>query len=712
MEIVPMKMSLDLFSKVYDSIPGLKKSTDALKACGMQPELAAHLMLQCQALNQCIILRAGSPPVYNQKRAPKDGLNLSKTSNQGLIKGSIAVSPRFSRVTNGIGRGTHRKDTEHLNLKITDPDYQHTVALPVTMQDILRELSPEGDLQFLGYENGKLRLAYKESAYEKGKVDPDFQGQFVIDLKDGDPSPIFYSRPWDHPSNNPLWDHEKQRLNKPDELAHIPDEDYFPATACLFKVYYTEHQHELNSLTTFPNESKDNLEDEVELEEVKVFANTPKTALGLIKAIRESGVLESSAPTLMELKLALEQMDSNTPLWEILHLFTPSQLKIVYDHCGLVVTGDWDGLALGHPSLEDIPLELQKQMRVYNTFHKTGYIRVQEKEDLLLAACNYFHYLKANPEIFVTPLGSLLQHISDPLELFSEESLARAGCITPFEYLFQQMINYTTRDVKNQHYGESVSDLDLLQFCFDKGLEAYNQMQPAPDVDPQQRWHDCLQVVIQEIDNSPLHHKTYRKQVLLEHIKNHLKIAIQQQAKTYVIPHPDYEHNVHNLFQHGFDMRNPYGSNLDGAWLMILGDGMVLHGENERQLTQVLVKGQLLERNYIEVSPHALMSEGWGNVIQEQLKLKQPVHVDVLRKFNYWLEHGHDEPSESLLESTPLVVDGQNEIPSAAAACTPEQKSPLSQHAFIKEKFAKLKMNTNPENSDEEAIKLPQPNRR
>ena len=161
-------------------IDGVKLGTDAMIASGMQPEFAAHLQLQNQALGISIILRAGSPPVYNQKRGPKTGLNLTKTSNQGFFKGSLAAEEQFTRIDSKTGKpkGHDKKDTDHLKLNIKDPNYQHTVALPITMLDILKEINC-GDLEVLSYDAEKQRLSL---GYCKNKGNPNFKGQFLIDL--------------------------------------------------------------------------------------------------------------------------------------------------------------------------------------------------------------------------------------------------------------------------------------------------------------------------------------------------------------------------------------------------------------------------------------------------------------------------------------------------------------------------------------------------
>ena len=344
-------MTGDFFSKAMSQVPGLKSSVEAMKASGMQPELAAHLILQCQSLHQCLILRAGSPPVYNQKRGPKSGFNLSKTSTQGLFKGSLALDKAFTRIGDeGIGIGHHEKDTAHLARPIKHKDYQHTVALPIPMLDILRELGPEGDMHVLGYDMGQLRLAYRA-----GKGDRDFHGQFIIQLLEGHKTPQFFSRPWDQPDHHPHWDSKKQIIAKPYELSEIPDHTYEAVFDHAFTLTYVTHQ-----------------EDKIDPESIriaKVFANTPKTVSELLQAIDESHLLDDPTPENSLIRMQIETRRETAKFEEILDLFSEEQLEIIYNQCGLIITGDWDCLALGHPSLstlsEGYPIE---KMRVYNTF--------------------------------------------------------------------------------------------------------------------------------------------------------------------------------------------------------------------------------------------------------------------------------------------------------------------------------------------------------
>ncbi len=68
-------------------------------------------------------------------------------------------------------------------------------------------------------------------------------------------------------------------------------------------------------------------------------------------------------------------------------------------------------------------------------------------------------------------------------------------------------------------------------------------------------------------------------------------------------------------------MRNPYGSNLEGAWLMVTSNGLIVHGDTEEQLVEVLLTEGFLEKNLITVSHGANMSAGWDRVIERQIQL-------------------------------------------------------------------------------------------
>ncbi len=591
-------MPQDLLSQVVD-LGGMKTGSAAMKACGMQPELATHLMLQSKALGINIILRAGSPPVYNVRRGPKTGFNLSKTSNQGLFKGSLAKDKIFTRIdsTTGLGLGHHDKDHKHLQLAVTDPDHQYTVPLSITMQDILREIGSGGDLKVLSCDDETLRLAYKE-----GKGDKNFKGQFVIKLRDGKDVPMFYSRPWDKPDTN--------SNNKPVELSSISDDDYQNLFHRLFTVEF--------GVTQDPSEKTKSAE---------VFANTPRTTVDLKRAILDSKVVGEDDDILQ---------CSNRK--EILEKLGPDTIKQVYDHCALITTGDWDGLALGHP-----PDLNEVFSKVYNTFDVVN--GLSEQTALCTASIDYFNELKHDSRIQGTELGQLIASIENPKVLFSDFSLERAGCITPHEFLYEQLINYSYRDKINSAYGNNRSN-DAIQKAMNKALEYVHSNQFVNHDEPFKTCFDIAQSAyenqVKERRKSMVNpdwaaaNNASWKSIDLEHLGKHLKKALEHPTKPYIVPDVNHDHNVHDLFQHGFDMRNPYGSNLEGAWLLITNEGSVVYGDTQEQLCDVLLIEGFLEHNVFPVNHGADMNAGWGEVVMKQLELGQPVSEKTLEQYDLW----------------------------------------------------------------------------
>ena len=768
-DIAPASATAGISGKntALTDIVGLETGTSALKACGMQQELAAHLAMQCSAMGVIIILRAGSPPVYNYKRGPKSGVNLSKTSNQGLFKGSIAAERRFNRINNGRGIVHHQKDADHLTLPIDDPNHQYTVALPISIQDILREIEPDGDLQFLGYEDGLLRLRYKDG---KG----DFNGQFVINLIKGTHTSFFYSRPWDDPKNHPKWDPLKLIITKPVTLEDIPDSIYNQLFNQVFTVGYVNHRGEIPSSEV--------------IFEAKVFANTPKTVDDMLSAIQAIKIVDSddNATALKEIKKIWEELSarmrgdalfsmplvsddcsaaiapsvttSSLIMSDLLQKeLSPEQIKLIYDDCALVVTGDWDGLALGQPlpefftdTLLGFPAGYPKdQMRIYNTFGEEEQA-MQERAALREASWSYVGYLKekyASHADTQFPFYSLLMKITESYTLFSELAIQRAGCITPHEFVFQQLINFTYRDIHNDVYGEQ-SMVKELQSSFSLALQA-SDLTASPNTrvaqgvectmqllmngssseasdsckldealihvpydDPQTddalsqplslasliMDPPCVEVVrtplknrsplaenslfrtpprkLNELSDTPLNTQldesanetrkrrslsetpkrgrlsetpkrrslsetpkrrslsgTPKARVIEQHVSLHFAEALKTNAaSSYVIPHPDYDHNVHDLFQHGFDMRNPYGSNLEGSWLMITNDGMTVYGDTQEKLVETLMSGTFLQDNIFDVSCGADMNV-WGRVIAKQREFGQLIPGETLAKY-------------------------------------------------------------------------------
>ena len=92
--------SLSFTMQVADNfrVKGVFYGIRAMTKAGIQPEFAAHNIIQAAALKSAVILRAGDPPQYNKDRSPKSGVNLSKTSKQGFFKGTLSKEERFESI--------------------------------------------------------------------------------------------------------------------------------------------------------------------------------------------------------------------------------------------------------------------------------------------------------------------------------------------------------------------------------------------------------------------------------------------------------------------------------------------------------------------------------------------------------------------------------------------------------------------------------------
>ena len=623
-------------SLASQGLPGVVTGLSAMKAAGAQPEFVAHNMMQAAALNVCLILRAGAPPQYNKSRSPKSGENLSKTSTQGFLKGSLSVEPRFARIDSKGELVQHNpKDTAHLALAPTDTLYQHRMQLDINMRDILREVGPQGDLIVLGYDetNKVLRLGYKDG---KGPKKEQFDGQFVIDFKKREDTPIFYSRVWDKPEGDAGWDAENKIIFRPEALNAIPADLYKEIFNSSFKVSYSETKGE-------------NLGD---LHPVEVMANRARSAQDFIKDLAEKHaqykLLKENPKTITEeVRVGFERTEKATnliqelskgevtTLEDILQLlkknFTQAEADAiildVYSNSSRIVAGDWDGMALGHPPGLD-----SKYTKVFNTF-QAGREGLVAKKELLKISTEYLEEIIAiankKEEKLRSPFEKHVIAIAKQegglSAIVSEFALARAGCITVHEFVFQQVLNHAYRDKSNQYYGEQykLEDAQEVMDWLIGAVEDPKNIDPAIATELKQRLKD----------------KGIKTEGLRGQITDHL-IAHLPKAKTeerYSLPHLQHDLNVHDLYQHGFDMRNPYGCNLEGAWLLITGDGCIVYGDNQESLVKVLLTGDFLEKNHIDVNFGADMKAGWGEIIKKQLELGQTVPQQTLEKYKEYL---------------------------------------------------------------------------
>jgi hypothetical protein len=152
-----------------------------------------------------------------------------------------------------------------------------------------------------------------------------------------------------------------------------------------------------------------------------------------------------------------------------------------------------------------------------------------------------------------------------------------------------------------------------------------------------------------------------------DHLKAHLKMALEQGNADYNMPHPQHDRNIQDLFQHGFDMQNPNGANLDGAWIMITPEGGILYGDTQKQLIDTMLLDDFLLQNIIQINPHADMQAGWGHVISKQIALGQTIPSKTLETYNTWqhtrlqsIENTHTMKQALQKEKKPLEADSSD----------------------------------------------------
>ncbi len=613
-----------LTSKTY---PHLKFGQEAMQVVGAQPEFIAANQLQAQALNCAVILRAGDPPQYNKRRSPKSGVNLSKSSKQGFFKGALAKETRFGR----FGEKAYKqKDLDNLVKPATDVDYQHTMQLDINVRDIIREVSSEGDLEVLGFDQGTglLRLAYKPGC---GPSEEQFTGQFVIDLSSGDNSPMFYSRAWDKPENDPDWDPDNKVIRKPEGLSDIPDNLYKHVFNHSFKVSYSEEKLEKPSRS--------------DLKKAEVFANRPRNAAGFKEAMaleqKDSQILAmiQQTHTVDEITALIEQLRMSPTLQAVLNTLkeclgqeeAEEVIKATYDLSGSIVAGDWDGLALGHP-----PDIKDAYKVVYNTF-APGVGGLENIEGLYRASSAYLQELK-DKALKKDAAGEALNAFDEKVltinnlsEIVSDFAKERAGCITPHEFLFQQVLNAAYRDPMARHYGEHYNNA-LLQDTMDQLLELQH------DISEEEQTRLVQNLLLANFQQEDQHLPSVLKEVFIEHLDKHLTIAKRNNQTSYSLPNIAFDHNVQDLYQHGFDMRNPYGCDLGEQWLMALPDGGIIYGDRQQDLVEVMLTGNFLAQNHIDLNPKVDLNIGWDKVIERQLQLNQPVQDETLENYSKYKE--------------------------------------------------------------------------
>lgn len=579
---------------------GVLSGFAAMKAAGVQSSFVQANLAIVVATGAIGILRAGAPPRHISGTESKPSTVKSKSSNQGFARGVIPVNPVFNRLDEYNNPIPHaEKDTYHLGLPIDNWNYQHTLQLEISMQDIIERTAKGSDLFILGYneKTGLLRLAYREGKGPRG-----FNGQYVISLKEGNNTPHFVSRAWDKPENDPNWDPKQQIIRKPAKLDKILDELYKKIFNQTFKVSYSA--------------KKGPIQDTAEIKPFKVFASKPNTAEEFKAALGTHHPQYARIAKMNNLMQILKTLDKKV-------------IREVYDRHAKVIAGDWDGLALGYsPSLE------KKYREVLNTFDLNAVENQQQK--LLRLSEEYFHTLKtqvlkkerAKQEL--TDFERMVKSVSSINDIISPVAIARAGCITPYEFTFISLTNHASNDPLNSHYGAKY-DTHAAQEVLNRLLHLHHSARLTKGVDIEALAKKSLQLRLtpeNQLSENMLGH-------VATHISVHFRAAIMQGKLHYQLP--NIEHDViKNLYQHGFENRNPSKQlNLEGRWIMFLPDGGVLWGENQKQLIATLLSsnGALLKSNCIDVNPASDMAIGWGRIVEKQLELGQKIPPATLENY-------------------------------------------------------------------------------
>lgn len=599
--------------QVADRVPGLKFGSSALLASGIQAEFAAHILLQNQILGTSLILRVGSTPVLNQRRAAKSGRNLTKTSNQGLFRGSLPVDPRFSRLSaEGVLLGLDPEDRAHLQLSIRDVHYQNRLPLVVSMQDVVRALDKDGCLEVLAYdlEQSCLRLVYRP-----GMGPADFNGQFLLYLNKAVGRVLHYSNHSDKPEFSPDWDPIQKVRRKPQAFDSVPDELYQACFNQLLEIWICETK------IAKPNP--------LQIKKALVFATKPETVKQLIEAIQHS------FPRLDRGRMQVILRAQTRA--EILRQLSEDEIQFVYKNTGLIITSDWDALALMYPPYLN--------ERIYTQVMDTKVNNEDERRRnlfLLEAYAKEYLYRLSSAKSSAGYLAPMIQAVIDEADFFDEDLLAQAGSITPFEFAYLQLINRSYRD-KHGRFAHEYKYIDCLQYVceqslhyFKREIEQYSNTESLEQIThhalgSETSFGPKLKAKVMEYAQGLFHIEMQRvlahrpscitHQILLNELDAHLikeiDIALEGREQAYRVRHPDYDQNIENLFQHGFAMRKPSHLSLSGAWLMLTHEGEMIYGVSEMQLIETLLVGDFLKKQRIEVNPH-VSHPAWARVLKKQ----------------------------------------------------------------------------------------------
>ena len=396
---------------------GVLTGSTALVASGMQHEFAAQITILSNLLGSSLILRAGHPGNYDTPNiSPKPMSIKTKTSQrQGFLNGFLAIDHFFSKADPfGNVADIKAEDLTKIQLPITNPEHQHAIGLRVHADDIIKQLSPEGDLEFDKLENGQLFFKFKCGRGDSRHRD---ELRFVIKLADATDVSLTYSRSWNIPTS-------AQISNVLEKLGTDPN---------LFIGKEFTLKYQLNSTS--------------ELKAVRVMARTPTNLHELQEALASTHdqVLAKLKENYSNAKLkqkiaafnyAYEQIVQNTCAFpEALNLLGEDNLEILYNFpkVARVITSDWDCLVFGNP------VGTNKQY-LNNCYTSTD----EGRRELLKNAEAFFNYFKtrvSKQQSAVSPVFRAFLNNLTFEQLIARTDITKVGIINASEFVFQQLIN-------------------------------------------------------------------------------------------------------------------------------------------------------------------------------------------------------------------------------------------------------------------------------
>lgn len=513
---------------------------EAEMSVGIQHEFAAFILLQSERFGTAFSFRAGNPPMYDVLRAPKSGAILSKSSNHGLGKSLIPAHRIFTRLDEyHLPIGFHEKDEKNLigdqnenikrrregkgELSLSEMQ-QPTVQLHYSLRNILSMVKkfPQGDLKIAGYDkdSGELRLKYQQNCGPSG-----FNGEYVINIRDviSKRTEGAITRPWNQDNRSAqevLDDLAKDRKNAQDSPIDLSD--FLPFVDDEFPITFREAPNEeLKPFKVFSDKAGNPLVGDWDLlavghpKDIPVYAAEVYNTFSAVTDDREKLRLSSELLFVALKKRALERLE------DMRHKHLPQKLYgrtsgIVSD--SLSVASREEAFSEISTKILDQNLREQREGLDKEIASKpwlkniTEYFKIRKEFELLKNKVELKNKAKKNKseiknkaefpaeqarlqqlEQFFSrhelkdferlafanldPVDRYLLAINKFDDLYDEQILKNAGCISPFEFVQSCLLNTAYAD-EASHYG-SQKALGYLNVAFDPNIK--NLIQHGPE---------------------------------------------------------------------------------------------------------------------------------------------------------------------------------------------------------------------------------------